>query len=244
MTMQRPPVSEESLNALVDGEYSPEEGAALLARVRADARLSRQAAELRMLKDTVRLAYREVPPPRRRERSTARRGLWRSVAAGLGMLMLGLLLGWGLGSAPSGDRFVILDPDGRGQAPAAAHAQETRIVFHLTNPDMTVAGDLLNEVEALLAQYEQAQSPLRVEVVAHGEGLGLLRAKLSAYKDRVHALAERFPNLTFVACKNTIDRLRVERGVEVVLLPEARLTPSGVEHVVRRQQEGWVYIRV
>jgi intracellular sulfur oxidation DsrE/DsrF family protein len=109
---------------------------------------------------------------------------------------------------------------------------------------MTAAGELLNEIEALLVEYRAAQAPLRVEVVAHGDGLDVLRTQLSAHRARVQAMADHYQNLTFVACQNTIDRLQVEQGVEVVLLPQARLTESGVDHVVRRQQQGWVYIRV
>lgn len=246
MSGPREPLSEERLQALLDNEFSPEEGAELLARVRADGDMRQRACELRMLKDTVRLAYREVPPPPRAWRRGRRsRGWWPSIAAALLMLVTGVVAGWQLHwVSGSAERFALLDPQGRGAQPAQVHGEEMRIVFHLTNPDMTVAGDLLDEVEAMLEQHEQAQRPLRVEIVAHGEGLGLLRARLSAHQDRIRALADRYHNLTFVACRNTIERLRVEQGVEVVLLPQAQLATSGVDHVARRQQEGWVYIRV
>ena len=246
MSEERTPLSDEGLQALVDNEFSPEEGAELLARVRADGDLRQRACELRMLKDTVRLAYREVPPPPRSWGGAVRgHRWWPSIAAAVLMLIVGLAVGWELhwASAPA-DRFAVLDPQGHGAAPARAENKELRIVFHLTNPDMTVAGELLDEVEAMLEQHEESRQPLRVEIVAHGEGLDLLRAKLSAHQEKIRALAEKYHNLTFVACKNTIERLRVEQGVEVVLLPQAHLATSGVDHVARRQQEGWVYIRV
>ena len=142
------------------------------------------------------------------------------------------------------NRFVVLDADGRGQTPATAANDETRIVFHLTNADPLVAAELLDEVEGMLAAYQADHRPLRVEVVSHSEGLDLLRESLSGHKERIHQLAVRFPNLAFVACKNTIDRLRVERGIEVKLIPDAEVIDSGVSHVVKRQKEGWSYIRV
>ncbi len=58
------------------------------------------------------------------------------------------------------------------------------------------------------------------------------------------ALASNYDNLAFVACQNTINRLRVEKGLEVTLVPEAEVIDSGVSHVVKRQMEGWSYIRV
>jgi hypothetical protein len=164
-------------------------------------------------------------------------------------LALGIVSGWVLHAhAPDlgtqGERFVVLDPDGRGQAPAVAGEGDTRIVFHLTNPDQAVAGELLDEVEAMLSAYQTDGRPLRVEVVSHSEGLDLLRERLSQHKTRIHQLAGQFSNLTFVACQNTINRLKVERGIEVRLVPDAEIIDSGVSHVVKRQKEGWSYIRV
>ena len=138
----------------------------------------------------------------------------------------------------------MLDAQGRGQAPATADSEETRIVFHLTNSDQQLAGELLDEVERMLVSYQADRRPLRVEVVSHSDGLTLLRDSLSQHKARIHNMAGRFGNLTFVACRNTIERLRVEHGIEVKLIPDAEVIDSGVSHVVKRQKQGWSYIRV
>lgn len=117
-------------------------------------------------------------------------------------------------------------------------------MFHLNSSDQSAAGELLDEVERMLLIYRADERPLRVEIVSHGVGLALLRERLSLYKARVRELAGTFENLTFVVCLNTMERLRVEHGIEVQLVPEAELTRSGVSHVVRRQREGWSYISV
>ena len=236
------------LNAFVDGELSPDQQAELLESMRSDPELARQACELGQLKAQLRLAYADPPQPRI-DRQPKAGASWRAIAAGFVLLSFGMVGGWllhanapGLGIAA--DRFVVLDPQGRGQAPAVAAEEETRIVFHLTNPDQTVAGELLDEVETMLAAYQADGRALRVEVVSHGEGLDLLRNRLSLHKARIHDLAGQFSNLTFVACQNTIDRLKVERGIEVQLIPDAEVIDSGVNHVVKRQKQGWSYIRV
>ncbi|MBT8429555.1 MAG: hypothetical protein KJN79_06545 [Gammaproteobacteria bacterium] len=236
------------LNAYIDGELSPDQQAELLESMRSDPELARQACELGQLKAQVRLAYADPPKPQRR--GVAKVGAsWQSIAAGFVLLALGLVSGWGLhahapGLGIQGDRFVVLDPEGRGQAPAVTEGDETRIVFHLTNPDQTLAGELLDDVESMLAAYQSDGRPLRIEVVGHSEGLGLLRERLSQHKERIHQLAGQYANLTFVACQNTINRLKVERGIEVKLVPDAEVIDSGVSHVVKRQKEGWSYIRV
>ena len=246
MNDRREMLSEEMLNALVDGEFPPEERAERMARVKADDALAREACELRALKEMVRDAYAEPPEPARRP-SRATGASWPALAAAVLLGLLGGWFGWQWNgdSTVGGERFVVVDAEGRDPGgPVAAGSEETRIVFHITDPGETASTELLDEVEGALGHYREVGRPVRVEVVAHGEGLGLLRARLSSDPARIARLAARYPMLTFVACRNTIERLRVERGVEVVLLPEARLTDSGVAHLVRRQREGWVYIQV
>ncbi|MCP4041197.1 MAG: hypothetical protein GY731_04455 [Gammaproteobacteria bacterium] len=238
------PLSQEMLNALLDGEFPPEERAEILHRIQDENESAQALCELRTLKDMLRMSYREVPgAPDKKPPS--RQWSWPALAAALVLVIIGGLTGWYLHpSLEVPARYVLLDPAGRDSGPVETPGDETRIVFHVTDPDMTAAADLLQEVELVLRHYRQQQQKLRVEVVAHGEGLNLLRSRLSAHGEQIAGLANHYPNLTFVACSNTVRRLSVEKGVEVVLLPEAKLTESGVAHVVRRQQEGWVYIQV
>lgn len=232
------------INAYVDGELTPEERLEMLEALRNDPELAREACELNNLKSQLQLAY--ANPPGLSACKVTRRGpSWLTMAASVLMLAVGLLGGWVAGNEQvSPDRLVLLDPDGRGQAPAAADSKETRIVFHLTTPDQFAAAELLDDVEQMLDTYKQEGKPLRVEIVSNGEGLDFLRESLSMFKERIHDMSQHYANLTFVACKNTIDRARVQHGVDVQILPDAEIINSGVDYVVKRQQEGWIYIRV
>ncbi len=240
-------VDDTELNAFVDGELSPDQQAEMLALMQQDDEVSRRVCELSLLKAQVRVAYSQAPAPAKSE-SLGKRNRYAAIAASLMLAVASFVGGWlfdaGLGGRDGGSRFVLLDPDGRGQAPVAAGDDSTRIVFHLTDPDQQVAGDMLEEVDRMLSAYAADGRPIRVEVVSHGEGLGLLRERLTEHKRRIEEMATQHANLTFVACQNTIDRLRVEHGIEVQLLPDAKRIESGVNHVVKRQKEGWAYIRV
>jgi intracellular sulfur oxidation DsrE/DsrF family protein len=232
------------INAYVDGELSDEDRIEMLTAMRANPELAREACELTNLKSQLQLAYAN-PPGIDTCSAGQRRSPWTAIAASLVMLSAGLTGGWMLGHAPaSSERFVVLDSEGRGQAPATAESPETRIVFHLTTPDQTEAGELLRDVEQMLKAYQRDGQPLRVEIVSHGDGLDLLRTRLSKHQDKIHELSSVFENLTFVACKNTIDRVEVSEGIEINIVPDAEIIDSGVNHVVKRQKEGWAYIRV
>jgi intracellular sulfur oxidation DsrE/DsrF family protein len=243
------PDHERDLNAFVDDELSPDQQAEFLYAMRRDPDLAREVCAVGRLKAQIRLAYLE-PPVAQTPRPRAAPARWQAAVAGAALLAVGLVGGWLMHDSrldtptATPQRLVLLDADGRGQAPARPGVEETRIVFHVTQADPEIAGELLDEIENMLQVYAADHRPLRVEVVTHSDGLDLLRRSLTRHESRIHRLAQAFDNLAFVACQNTIDRLRVERGIEVDLVPEAEVIESGVNHVVQRQRQGWAYIRV
>lgn len=242
MKQSREIISEESLNALIDGELSLEESHELRTRLSQNPDMAARLCELRALKDTVKLAYADFPLSTVRSRKSVNR-TWVAVAASVTLLVFGTFMGWGLRAQQAPDRVVYLSEGQSGEGLVNAPAADMRIVFHVTNPDLTGASELLDEVETMIALYREQGKSLRVEVVAHGDGLGLLRSKLSPYEARIAQMSSTHKNLSFVACQNTIDRVEVAQGIEVKLVPGTGRTDSGVAHVVRRQNEGWVYIR-
>lgn len=234
------------INAYVDGELSAEEQAEMLNAMRHNPEMAHEACGLSNLKNQVKLAY-ENPPGISSSRTSQSNTPWYAIAASLVMLVTGLAGGLWIGNSPAynSERFVMLDAEGRGHAPSTIDSPETRIVFHLTSdPKEVAAGELLDDVEGMLRAYEKDGNPLRVEIVSHSSGLDFVRERLSQHKTRIRELASTYKNLTFVACKNTIDRLKVEQGIEVNIVPDAEVIDSGVSHVVKRQKEGWTYIRV
>ena len=116
--------------------------------------------------------------------------------------------------------------------------------MHLKGEEMARTGEFLDELEAVLAAFRQECRPIRIERVAQGEGLDLLREGFSRHANQIRDLARRFESLTFVACQNSIDRISRDQGIEVNLLPQAVIASSGVSHVAKRQVQGWAYIHI
>ncbi|CAA6823204.1 MAG: Unknown protein [uncultured Thiotrichaceae bacterium] len=240
--MKRYPRSDEWLNAFVDNEFPAKERAKILKQIHMDAEKKSTACALSHLKDQVKTAYQDIPPhqsfqPRKKFH------IWQAVAASV--LMLFVLGGAYLGvDSITQQRMVILDPTGSGQQLATQNENEMRIVFHVSQTSRLKGTELLDDIEHLLLQYQQGGKRIRVEVVAHAQGLDLLRQSLSVDKERITAMSIKYPDLTFVACLNTIERLKREQGIDVVLIDEVLSARSGVAHVVKRQQQGWIYIQV
>jgi intracellular sulfur oxidation DsrE/DsrF family protein len=112
-----------------------------------------------------------------------------------------------------------------------------RVVFQVTADSPEQWNGLLGNIENLRrALGDQLRE---VEVVAHGPGLGLVLRTNSAYADRMAALSNQ--GVRFLACENTLARRKLAKAD---LLPFVGTVDSGVAQVVRRQRQGWQYIRI
>ena len=116
-------------------------------------------------------------------------------------------------------------------SPDAGH----RVVLEVTteNPDAWQA--ILNNVDNLKAALGDKT---QVRVVAHGKGLGLLLATNAALKERMQNAATR--GVVFAACENTMKKQNIKKEQ---LLPFVITVDSGIAEVVRKEGEGWAYIK-
>ncbi|MDT3737505.1 MAG: DsrE family protein [Denitratisoma sp.] len=232
MSEARRDFSDERLNAFVDNELGSEEREEILAAIAEDAELSQRLCALRASKELVRHAYSHVPAySRKRGRRVS---LWSgALAAGLA-LVAGVLIGW------QGHRVSVSPGE-----PALAWMgglfapQPTRVLLHLDSSQAERMEEALDMAEAYLAKAGHA----RVELVVNNSGLDLLRQEATPHAARIAALAARHDMLAFVACGNAIARYR-SAGLDVTLVPEARVERTAVEHIVDRVRQGWTYLKI
>jgi intracellular sulfur oxidation DsrE/DsrF family protein len=228
-------ISEEQLNAFVDGELDSEEKSRLLNESEHSEELDQRLCKQRKLKELVKHAYIDVPPPKHRANSQlAQSGfLGRSLVAGI-MLVLGLSGG-----------FIIHNYFDQSQALTTTIASE---------PAAEIENYLLHvvsgEPEQMLAALEQARYLLesadenefrQVEIIANEQGLNLLRSDITPYAEQITALQD--SNVVFYACSKTIERLE-EKGVKVELVPYANPDYTALDRVVTRMQAGWKYEKI
>lgn len=220
-------VSREMQNAFVDGQLDAADWTALVQRMGHDEALRCQVCELRTLKDMVKGAYADVRPSRAAP-AADRRG-WARVA---GLALVFALAGW-----------LTHDATDRGHAAAELRGvAASGIVVHVASSSGEVVNTALQEVEDYLRDARAAGRKVKVEIVANQTGMDILRSDTSAYAGRLERLHADYPNLTFIACNQTADRLR-EKGVAVKLLPGVHFAPTALDEIVKRMQQGWVYIR-
>lgn len=230
-------ISEEQLNAFVDGELESEERSSLFNEAERSEELDQRLCQQRKLKELVKHAYRDVPDPKRRlpGRRTPGNVLGLAFAASVLLVLgvtAGLLVPGMLGENPRQGGFAATNP----QAVAVAE----NYILHVTSGNPEQMKSALQKANALLAASESG-SPRQVEVVANERGLDLLRSDITLFSNEIHALAEE--NVIFYACSKAIQRLE-EQGIDVQLVPEAIPGFTALDRVVIRMQDGWQYIKI
>lgn len=242
--------SDEQLHAFVDDQLGPEEQEQIFAALKQDENLSRKVCEIRRMQDMVRHAYAEPPAAPARPAPRRRWRLTDAVAASI-LLAVGAIAGWFANGPqasnpqpPEQATYQRQDLDAFQTVQLlSAQGMQQNVVLHITTNDAGKLRYALDEVETLLSSYRERGLPIKLEVVANGEGMALLRSDVSPYPQRTQELIRKYDNLAVVACANTLRWLQ-DQGVDTQLLPEVGTTKSGLERVVDRLQEGWLYVKV
>ena len=121
--------------------------------------------------------------------------------------------------------------------PAAAQAQpaKNRALFQVTDNDPARRNLVLNNMANL--RDGVGSEGAEIELVVYGPGLLMLKAD-SPVKERI---AEALKSGVKVnACQHT---MRGMKFVPADMLPDIGYVPSGVVEVMKKQQQGWAYIR-
>jgi uncharacterized protein len=120
-----------------------------------------------------------------------------------------------------------------------------RIAIQVDQNDPQVMNLALNNVSNIIEYYRDKGEDVRVEVVAYGPGLNMLRDDTSPVKDRLKQLKDlSFPSeLTFSACNNTKQAMEKHEGHAITIVPQASLVPSGAVRLMELQEQGWSYLR-
>ena len=227
------PISDELINAFIDHQITNEDRLELLSHIKQDDTLAKRICEMKQLKELTQHAFADISAPHRNSSQT--RSAFPRLAAAIAIFSLGLLLGIvGIYSSQHSPASLLA---------SAAQQVQTRVLVHLTSADPASALNTLANLQQLLDEYQHNQQSVMVEVIANGDAVQLLSSTSPAIAQRIAELTSQYDNLSFAACKNTIDQMRITRGLNLELLPQVKLIDSGVVQVIQRQRDGWTYIR-
>lgn len=113
--------------------------------------------------------------------------------------------------------------------------QKQRVIFQVSDADPAKWNLALNNARNV--QEDLGKDRVQIEIVAYGPGLAMLKAD-SKVADRLAGALDNSVGL--LACENTMTNTKVTRAD---MYGGIAYVKAGVTHIMKRQQEGWAYIR-
>lgn len=110
-----------------------------------------------------------------------------------------------------------------------------RIVIQVNEEDGRKWMSILTNIRNIQAELGKGNSA--IAVVAIGPGLGMLKADAVVANDVQDAIKT---GVEFIACGNSMRTLHLERDD---LLDAISVANAGYVELMKRQQQGWVYLR-
>lgn len=235
--------TDDTLNLFIDEQLDRDEMDRLHQHLLSDQKLRERVCQLKAVRNLVGYAYENVPVPDHFDQmpsSGFNKTSFRAIAASL-IMGLGLMIGWGVHEYQVNSPEHIFSYYKDELAPKTE--DERRIVLHLTTSDVKAVNAALSEAEALLASYRNTGTPMKLDIVTNKDAVNVFREDMSPYKTRLHKMMTENENLTFFACRRTIEKLMKKEGKMPAFMPKVVIDETAAEIIPDRIKRGWVYIR-
>ena len=125
-----------------------------------------------------------------------------------------------------------------GMLPAAAQqpaGAKSKLVMQVSDGDTAKWNLALNNAKNV--QVDLGATNVDIEIVAYGPGIGMLKAD-SPSSNRVADAVK--SGVEMVACENT---MTVQKLAKADMIASISYVPAGVVQLMKRQSQGWAYIR-
>ena len=122
-----------------------------------------------------------------------------------------------------------------GAAAQAAAPAKAKVVIQVSDGEAAKWNLALNNAKNV--QQELGAGKVDIEIVAYGPGIGMLKADSTSSSRIVEAIKS---GIQVVACENT---MTTQKLTKADMNPAIGYVPAGVVELMKRQGEGWAYIR-
>jgi len=113
--------------------------------------------------------------------------------------------------------------------------QKQRLIIQVSDNDPAKWALALNNAQNV--QQDLGKDKVQIEIVAYGPGLEMLKAE-SKVAERLAGAMD--ASVGLIACENTMTTQKVPKSA---MYPGIDYVKAGVTHIMKRQREGWAYIR-
>lgn len=127
---------------------------------------------------------------------------------------------------------------------APAHAMEHhKLALQISDDSPEKMNTVLNVAANVSKYYSDKGDEVEIQIVAFSGGLTMLRADKSPVLERLKSFKQGMPNVSFMACQNTLDALTRKEGKEPPLVENAQRVVAGAVTLIELGEKGWTIVR-
>lgn len=126
---------------------------------------------------------------------------------------------------------------------ALADIKTHKLALQISDKDPEKMNAVLNVAANVSRYYTGKGEEVEIEIVAFNAGMHMLRDDTSPVKDRIANSLKSLPNISFKACKNTMDAMERNEGKPVKLVPNVDVVEAGVTRLIELSETGWTIVR-
>ena len=115
--------------------------------------------------------------------------------------------------------------------------------LQISDNDPAKMNAVLNVAANVSKYYSDKGDEVEIQIVAFNAGLNMLRADKSPVLERLKSFKQGMPNVSFMACENTLDAMTRHEGKEPPLVDNATRVPAGVVTLIELGEKGWTIVR-
>lgn len=119
-------------------------------------------------------------------------------------------------------------------ASISAQDKKLKVVWDLSDSDTMSTAGVFRQINNALVQVPD----LQIEVVFHGAAIFGLMKDSTIFSSRIKIAKQK--GVTMTVCNNSMKRYKVDASQ---LVGEATVVPSAVVELIKKQSEGWSYLK-
>jgi intracellular sulfur oxidation DsrE/DsrF family protein len=126
---------------------------------------------------------------------------------------------------------------------SAGAGEKHKLALQISDNDPEKMNAVLNVAANVSKFYSDKGEEIDIQIVAFNAGLHMLRDDTSPVKPRLKSFKQGMPNVSFMACENTLDSMARKEGKEPPLVDNAERVKAGVVTLIELGEKGWTIVR-
>ncbi|MCQ0989303.1 DsrE family protein [Jiella marina] len=118
-----------------------------------------------------------------------------------------------------------------------------KLALQISDGDEATMRSALDIAANVSRDYSEKAEGVAIAIVVYGPGMEMLRPDRSPVMERLKAFSQSMPNVSFVACGNTLDTLEAKEGTRPEIVPYARVVQAGVAELMRLHEDGYTIVK-